>query len=301
MPLHPYDELVYPPTQRMVRIDQRLTPLMVYLWMRGSRTSACCQGDQPGDNWSRLSEGTRLYFIPEVLGGRVKGMAHLTMEDVIAHYNDTSARAGITFDGVTHLEFFLHQLPIGMQRRIKLPREDPARWDAHFAHVEQQAGIIFNVSLSFPYADLDGIYEHLDLGPVPEDTSDTPGWQMTQWGVTTIKDTVGCTGCGVTKGEPCVRIRGPLAGTVTTNPHVPRRKAAIALGWAPNRVITCGVPSLTLGPCDLPRGHEGEQHASADDGFYARCGMCRNPLKAGDWHVTTADRVLGYVCGGCRG
>lgn len=31
----------------------------------------------------------------------------------------------------------------------------------------------------------------------------------------------------------------------------------------------CGVPSLTLGPCDLAAGHKGEMHSSLGDGFYA--------------------------------
>ena len=61
----------------------------------------------------------------------------------------------------------------------------------------------------------------------------------------------------------------------------------------------CGVPSLTLGPCDLLRGHEGEVHASADDGFYARCGICRKPLRSGRWSVPRDPMVLGYVCKGC--
>lgn len=60
-------------------------------------------------------------------------------------------------------------------------------------------------------------------------------------------------------------------------------------------MATCDVPSLTLGPCDLPRGHEGEMHGSAGDGFYARCGTCRRPLEAGKWS-THED---GYACHNC--
>ena len=55
----------------------------------------------------------------------------------------------------------------------------------------------------------------------------------------------------------------------------------------------CGVPSLTLGRCDLERGHDGEMHGSAGDGFYARCCECRKPLVAGDWQPGD----LGYMCG----
>lgn len=32
----------------------------------------------------------------------------------------------------------------------------------------------------------------------------------------------------------------------------------------------CDIPSLTLGTCDLEWGHDGDLHASAGDGFYAR-------------------------------
>ncbi len=31
----------------------------------------------------------------------------------------------------------------------------------------------------------------------------------------------------------------------------------------------CGIPSMTLGPCDRPWGHPGTMHASEGDGFYA--------------------------------
>ncbi|MBA2720767.1 MAG: hypothetical protein H0U52_16230 [Chloroflexi bacterium] len=31
----------------------------------------------------------------------------------------------------------------------------------------------------------------------------------------------------------------------------------------------CGVPSVTLGPCDLDWGHAGDMHSSACDGFFA--------------------------------
>lgn len=33
--------------------------------------------------------------------------------------------------------------------------------------------------------------------------------------------------------------------------------------------LTCGVPSGTIGPCDLPKGHTGMMHANGGDGFYA--------------------------------
>jgi hypothetical protein len=32
----------------------------------------------------------------------------------------------------------------------------------------------------------------------------------------------------------------------------------------------CGIPALTLPPCDLEWGHGGDQHANAGDGFFAR-------------------------------
>ena len=32
----------------------------------------------------------------------------------------------------------------------------------------------------------------------------------------------------------------------------------------------CRIPSMTLGSCDLPWGHDGEMHASHGDGFYSR-------------------------------
>jgi hypothetical protein len=32
----------------------------------------------------------------------------------------------------------------------------------------------------------------------------------------------------------------------------------------------CNIPALTLPPCDLPWGHDGEQHANRGDGFAAR-------------------------------
>jgi hypothetical protein len=32
----------------------------------------------------------------------------------------------------------------------------------------------------------------------------------------------------------------------------------------------CGIPAMTLPPCDLPWGHDGERHANEGDGFYAR-------------------------------
>ena len=31
----------------------------------------------------------------------------------------------------------------------------------------------------------------------------------------------------------------------------------------------CGIPSMTLGPCDLEWGHDGDMHSSKCDGFYA--------------------------------
>lgn len=32
----------------------------------------------------------------------------------------------------------------------------------------------------------------------------------------------------------------------------------------------CGIPARTLPPCDLEWGHDGDMHANAGDGFYAR-------------------------------
>jgi len=32
----------------------------------------------------------------------------------------------------------------------------------------------------------------------------------------------------------------------------------------------CGIPARTLPPCDLEWGHDGDLHANAGDGFYAR-------------------------------
>jgi hypothetical protein len=43
---------------------------------------------------------------------------------------------------------------------------------------------------------------------------------------------------------------------MTTNPAKPEKRI-------------CGIPSRTLGACDLPRGHDGDMHVSAGDGFYA--------------------------------
>jgi hypothetical protein len=32
----------------------------------------------------------------------------------------------------------------------------------------------------------------------------------------------------------------------------------------------CGIPAMTLPPCDLEWGHDGDMHANGGDGFYAR-------------------------------
>lgn len=32
----------------------------------------------------------------------------------------------------------------------------------------------------------------------------------------------------------------------------------------------CNIPAQTMPPCDLEWGHDGDQHANAGDGFYAR-------------------------------
>jgi len=61
----------------------------------------------------------------------------------------------------------------------------------------------------------------------------------------------------------------------------------------------CNIPSMTLGPCDLPRGHEDEMHASIGDGFYARCFACKQNLKPGDWHRIECESCFVYVCGAC--
>lgn len=63
--------------------------------------------------------------------------------------------------------------------------------------------------------------------------------------------------------------------------------------------MKCGVPSLTLGHCDDERGHEGEMHGSEGDGFYARCGLCLQPLRAGHWKAAPSGAPahgLGSVC-----
>jgi len=36
------------------------------------------------------------------------------------------------------------------------------------------------------------------------------------------------------------------------------------------RVGKCGIPAMTLPPCDLPWGHDGDMHANGGDCFYAR-------------------------------
>jgi len=64
----------------------------------------------------------------------------------------------------------------------------------------------------------------------------------------------------------------------------------------------CGVPSLSLGTCDMPAGHDGDMHGSAGDGFYARCGKCRKNLKSGDHYVPNDPKKtwIGYICGSCK-
>ena len=61
----------------------------------------------------------------------------------------------------------------------------------------------------------------------------------------------------------------------------------------------CEVPSLTLGPCDLPIGHDGK-HNSAGDGFGARCGKCWKDLTSGNWYFPIDPKTLGYICGNCN-
>lgn len=58
----------------------------------------------------------------------------------------------------------------------------------------------------------------------------------------------------------------------------------------------CGVPSCTLGPCDLPRGHQGI-HANAGDGFYARCKICKKELLPDKWKER--DGMVGFLCENC--
>ena len=55
---------------------------------------------------------------------------------------------------------------------------------------------------------------------------------------------------------------------------------------------------MSLGPCDLPKGHEGDMHASAGDGFFAKCGICNKPLESGKWRYPP-EGVFRYVCIGC--
>ncbi len=37
-----------------------------------------------------------------------------------------------------------------------------------------------------------------------------------------------------------------------------------------SRPKVCRIPAMTLPPCDLPWGHDGDMHANGGDGFYAR-------------------------------
>lgn len=62
----------------------------------------------------------------------------------------------------------------------------------------------------------------------------------------------------------------------------------------------CGVPSCSLGPCNLLKGHTSEMHVSHGDGFYANCGGCRTPLKSGKWNYPNNRKTLGYVCSACH-
>lgn len=39
---------------------------------------------------------------------------------------------------------------------------------------------------------------------------------------------------------------------------------------APKLTKVCGIPAMSLPPCDLEWGHEGDMHANAGDGFFAR-------------------------------
>lgn len=59
----------------------------------------------------------------------------------------------------------------------------------------------------------------------------------------------------------------------------------------------CGVPSLTLGPCDLPKGHTSDMHASDGDGFWSRCDTCGKDLRHDAWRLCL--RVARYVCKEC--
>lgn len=163
MPLHATSSLWCPAERRHIDVDVEMAPLIGWMWRRGIRTIGCCQAAPPGDHWAVLPEDRRPWFIPEELGGRVVGEGHLTMEGVVACYNERSARAHITFAGVVDLEAFLHRLPVAMQRRVMLPGEDPARWDAHFAHVEREGGVVFTVTLDWPYADTAAVREHLEM------------------------------------------------------------------------------------------------------------------------------------------
>lgn len=64
----------------------------------------------------------------------------------------------------------------------------------------------------------------------------------------------------------------------------------------------CGVPSLTLGHCDLKPRHK-DMHSSGGDGFAGRCGRCREPLKHDDVYIDhkPTDVLQTYICGQCSG
>jgi hypothetical protein len=80
----------------------------------------------------------------------------------------------------------------------------------------------------------------------------------------------------------------------------------------------CGIPAKTLPPCDLEWGHDGDMHANAGDGFYARdyeelhqerrvqrrhrlglCVDCGKPI-LGSYSITIFGRVHGAVVRECE-
>jgi len=71
-----------------------------------------------------------------------------------------------------------------------------------------------------------------------------------------------CPTCKAASGEGCSSLRvKTTTGDHDAEWHEDRRP------WKPGEWRACGIPSGTLGPCDLPWGHVGHMHASAGDGF----------------------------------
>jgi hypothetical protein len=71
-----------------------------------------------------------------------------------------------------------------------------------------------------------------------------------------------CPTCKAASGERCSSLRvKTTTGDHDAEWHEDRRP------WKPGETRVCGIPSGTLGPCDLPWGHVGHVHSSAGDGF----------------------------------